>query len=357
MIEAHRIEYRGYSSIDFDLITCLSFESDNGEVNSFLTREAVASESYRGEFKRIHQMKYTETFTPKFTFVKEGFGEFTTEEIRKVTRWLTGGSNASFLTVYKDDSNVVHFEILGAFSNVSLYKIGNGSCVGFVAEFESAHPYCWSQLYTITNDVSGPSSNTFTIDVDSDEDESAIYPRITIQQNNNVIVNVDHAMINNNKWIAGEDWVDGTVYCYNNNGVKTYYYERHYIDGDNKPTSEPTATKTNPVTETTKTGVIIKNTYTDVDGQTRVAKLVIANNTAGEKVVLDGANRVVSSWYVGTNASTGQTDVWVQDKSRVFGDDFSWSWLPLYNGTNEIEVIGNCTVSLEYRAIRKIGEF
>ena len=97
MISAHRIEYRGYSSVDFDLKTCMAFESDDGEVNTYLTRESVASESYRGEFKRITQFKYTETFNPKFTFIKDGFGEFTTEEIRKVLRWLTGGANASFL--------------------------------------------------------------------------------------------------------------------------------------------------------------------------------------------------------------------------------------------------------------------
>ena len=182
MISAHRIEYRGYSSVDFDLITCLSFESDDGEVNSFLTREAVASESYRGEVKRIHNFKYTETFNPKFTFIKDGFGDFSTEEIRKVLRWLTSGTNASFLTVYNDDSNVVHFEILGAFSNVSLYKLGNGRCVGFVAEFASSAPWAFSPLQTITHPITDETSDTFSIQIDSDDEENAIYPRITIRK-------------------------------------------------------------------------------------------------------------------------------------------------------------------------------
>ena len=199
MIEAHRIEYRGYSSVDFDLITCLSFESDNGEVNSFLTREAVASESYRGEFRRIHQMKYTETFTPKFTFIKQGFGDFNTEEIRKVLRWLTGGANASFLTVYKDDSNVVYFEILGAFSNISLYKLGNGRCVGFVAEFESSAPWAFSPLQTITKTITGTTNNTFNIEVDSDDEENAIYPRITIQKNGNGDVTITNTYADQNR--------------------------------------------------------------------------------------------------------------------------------------------------------------
>lgn len=340
MIEAHRIEYRGYSSVDFDLITCLSFESDDGEVNSFLTREAVASESYRGEFKRIHQMKYTETFTPKFTLIKEGFGDFTTEEIRKVLRWLTGGSNASFLTVYKNDSNEVHFEVLGAFSNVSLYKLGNGRCVGFVAEFESSHPYAFSPLYTYSRSVSNPANQKFTIDIDTDEIERAIYPRVTIQQNNSVIVYVDHPMIVNGIWVD-TDYIDGTVYYYeeaqNPDGTTgAYYYNQHINES-----IIATVSYDNPVTTNTKTSVIVKSVNIDEDGQVRTSYLRIKNNTAGETIVLDGANKVVSS----------------SNTKRVFGNDFmDWAWLPIYNGKNEITVIGNCNITIEYREIRKIGE-
>lgn len=333
MISANRIEYRGYSSVDFDLITCLSFESDNGEVNSYLTREAVASESYRGEFKRIYCLKYTETFNPKFTFIKDGFGDFTTEEVRKVLRWLTGSHNASFLTVYKDDSNVVHFEILGGFSEVSVHKLGNGRVVAITATFESAYPYALSPLQTITKDVSDPANKTITINIDTDEPESAIYPRITIQQGASVVVNVDQKMITDNKWVV-DDWMDGTIYYYA--GAGEYYYNKHNTDG----TVVPTAQTTSPSLATTS--VIIKNTYADEYEQTHVATLRLANNIRRETIALDGANRVISS------SST----------TRIFGDDFiDWAWLPLYDGTNTIEVIGNCTVTFEYREPRKIGEF
>ena len=334
MISANRIEYRGYSSVDFDLKTCMAFESDNGEVSTYLTREAVASESYRGEFKRIHNFKYTETLNPKFTFIKNDFGDFTTEEIRKVTRWLTSGTNASFLTVYKDDSNVDHFDILGGFSEVSLYKLGNGRCVGIVATFESAHPYALSPLYTYSQSVVDTVHQKFIINVDSDEEESAIYPRITIKQNDSVLVYVDHPMIVNNAWVDS-DYIDGTVYYYAATG--DYYYNKHNADGS----IVATVTKTNPVTTSTKTSVIIKNVNTDEDGNIHIGDLRVKNNSAGETIVLDGANRVIAS----------------SATKRIFGNDFiNWSWLPLYNGKNEITVIGNCTVTIEYRAIRKIGE-
>lgn len=68
----------------------------------------------------------------------------------------------------------------------------------------------------------------------------------------------------------------------------------------------------------------------------------IKNNAATEQIILDGANKIISS----TNTR------------RIFGDDFvDWAWLPLYDGKNEITVEGNCEVTLEYRCVRKIGEY
>ena len=335
MISANRIEFRGYSSLDFDLKTCLAFDGDSGETETYLTREAVASESYRGEFRRIHNFKYTETFNPKFTFIKNDFSDFTYEETRKILKWLTSSSHASFLSVFKDDSNVLGFEILGGFSEVSLYKLGNGRCVGIVATFESAHPYAFSPLYTYSQSVVDAVHQKFTINIDTDEEESAVYPRITIKQHNSVVVNVDHPMIRNDVWID-DDYIDGTVYYYSTTG--DYYYNKHNTDGS----IVPTVTKTNPVTQKTKTSVIIKSVYIDKDNEVHISNLRVKNNIAGETIVIDGANKVVSS----------------SATQRIFGDDFiGWNWLPLYNGKNEITVIGNCDIKLEYRTPIKVGEF
>jgi hypothetical protein len=70
--------------------------------------------------------------------------------------------------------------------------------------------------------------------------------------------------------------------------------------------------------------------------------MVVKNNATTETIVVDGANHVISS----TNTR------------RIFGDDFeNWKWLPLYDGKNEITIEGNCTVTFEYREIRKVGEY
>ena len=323
MISANRIEFRNHSSLDFDLYVSCAFDSDEGETDTYLTREAVASESYRGEFKRIHNFKYTETFNPKFTFIKNDFSDFTLEETRKVLKWLTGSSNASFLSVYEDDSNVLDFEILGGFSDISLYKLGNGRTVGIVATFESAFPYALSPLKTITKDVSDPTDNVIKIDIDSDEPESVVYPRVTIQQNSSPVIQINHAMTDSDEWLSG------CVYHYDGIYYWTDIHGKHNLSTNNS--------------EFETTGVVITNTYIDDDKNTKQVATKIINNIPDETVILDGANKVVLS-----NRSGG----------RIFGDDFiDWTWLPLFDGENTISVTGNCIVTLEYRTPVKCGEY
>lgn len=60
-----------------------------------------------------------------------------------------------------------------------------------------------------------------------------------------------------------------------------------------------------------------------------------------ETIVIDGANRVISS----------------SNKSRIFGEGFNWNWLSLRHGENTIEVTGNCDITFEWRDPIKIGQF
>lgn len=68
--------------------------------------------------------------------------------------------------------------------------------------------------------------------------------------------------------------------------------------------------------------------------------VIIRNNSQGETIVIDGANKIIST-----------------SSSRVVGDNFSWNWLALRRGENTIEVTGNCEISFEWRNPIKIGQF
>lgn len=326
MINPQRIEYNTYSSVDFDLITCCSFESDDGATSAYLARDAVASETYRGDIKRVHSYKYTDVLAPTITFIDKKFGDFDFDRQRKIIKWLTSKDTPSFLTVYHDDSNVPSYEILGAFTEINTYKLGNGRVVGFQCVFTSISPYAFSPLHSITQNVSSPVDSTITIDLETDEPQLPIYPKITIQQNGITPV------VNVSKEMGDLDvWVPNTVYYYAGGGK--YYWI------DSEGVRHTSSTNTSGF-ETTS--VSIANVHTDEYGEKRVFDLLVTNNIKGETVVLDGANKVVSS---------------SRAINRIFGNNFSWQWLPLYEGTNKITVVGNCTVTLEWRSPMKIGEF
>ena len=323
MIAANRIIYNELSSFDFDLIVDVAFDSDNGETTSFLNRDAVASESYNGHFRRVHNYKYNEVFSPKFTFVKKDFSEFSFEEQERVLSWLTSKTTPSFLTVYYDDSEVISWEALGGWVEIETYKTANRQTVGVQAVFEATTPWALSPLYVVTKDVSNPSDNTITINLKTADAQSAVYPRITIRQDSLTnVIEIGHAMTD------ADNWIEGSVFHYDSN----YYWV------DVKGVKHTSTANTSSF-ETTS--VSIKNTYTDDSGKVSVFDTLVKNNIKGETVVLDGANRVVSS-----------------SSNRIFGNDFvNWTWIPLYVGKNELSFVGNCTVTIEWREPIKCGEF
>lgn len=331
MISANRIVYNGLSSIDLDLIVDVAFDSDDGDTSTFLNREAVASESYKGEFKRVYGYKYNEVFTPTFTFVKKDFSEFSFQEQRKVLSWLTSKSSAGFLTVYYDDSNVISWEALGGFVECESYKISNGQTVGFVATFESISPYAYSELKSVQVNVAEPT--TITINCQSDVFDSYVYPRVIINEDpTSVVVNIDNSLTemdaNDIALILYDDnYVRGTVYRWTEPAGYEWFFWR--TETENVVWAESNSSGFDT------TGVTISN-------ETLGIKTSIGGNILGETVVIDGANRLA---YSGTR------------NNRILGDDFKWTWIPLVTGENRIKIIGNCTVTFEWRDPIKIGEF
>lgn len=372
MISPNRIRFGGVFSNELnmpDLIMDCAFESDNSEVSTFLTREAVASETYDGRNRRISSFKYIENFAPKFTFLKKGFGDFTQDEIRSLLKYLTSKDTTGLLETYDDDSNVISWASIGNFSEIQLYKIANKRVVGVTAVWDSISPFCLSDLYTVTKTITS-TDNKITINIDTD-DNQPVYPRITIQEKG-TIVSIDSGTTLN----LYSDIVPNTVYY---NGT-TYYWKSdtpalvtgaaepnygwpkvirntvyastdvmeqqtvYYYTSDQKYrwvdpyTFKSSTTNPNLVT----TGIKITNQHYDLFNKASVpVSMVVKNNTSTEKIVVDGANKIISS----TNTR------------RIFGGDFNLIWIPLRDGKNEITVEGNCEVTIEYREVRKVGEY
>ena len=348
LISVNKISYAGKSSeeFQFNLMTCFTFESDSGNMSTFLNREAVASESYRGDFKRVHNYKYNETLSPTITFTKRGSGnfefeEFTADEQRQIFKWLTSRDTASFLSIYRDDANTISYEILGGFTDIQTYKSGTGSVIGITAVFESVAPWAFSPLRTIDQNVRLP-NNKITITVETDDPQHAVYPKITIKHDTEThVITVDKRMTDN------DIWVEGSVFKYENGSTKIHYW----VD----PKSGEHITSTDGDTSGFETtSILIKNKHTAKDDTIREFITIVKKNTKGEIVVIDGANKVISSSY---DTGVNQVVPSNYNSNRVFGDDFNWEWVPLYEGKNELTFIGNCNATIECRIPIKCGEF
>ena len=129
-------------------------------------------------------------------------------------------------------------------------------------------------------------------------------------------------------YTASDTFEDKTIYSYNG----TYYWMAPYnfYKSSTQPNLQTTSVK-------------ITNQHYDFFNQPSTPVVtIVKNNTGTEKIMLDGANKIVS---------TDRT-------RRIFGDDFvNWQWLELHDGKNEITIEGNCEVTLEWREVRKVGEF
>ena len=371
MIAPNRIKYAGIFSDELnipDLITCVALDSDNGEVETYLNRESVASETHDGRYKRIHKFKYTETFSPKFTFMKKDFGNFEIDEVRAVLKWLTIKDTTAVLETYYDDSNVVNWASIGGFIELQTYKLANNRTIAITAIWDSISPFCLSDIYTIK--ISSEDNYKKTIDIDTD-DNQPIYPRITIREKDIVVpvaagttFNIYSDMVPNTVYYNGTNYywksdesalVTGatepdygwskiqrdTVYSANDEiKEETVYY---YTSDQKYRWIDPYTFKSStsdPKLATTSVRII--NRHYDVFGKFAGAStMVVKNNGSTETIVVDGANQILSSSSV----------------RRIFGSDFDWNWLPLYDGKNELTVEGNCELEISYREVRKIGDY
>ena len=419
MVSPYKIKYAGIFSNELnmpDLIMNVAFDSDDGETQTYLNRSAIQSESYDGRYKNTVRYKYDEVFAPKFTFMKKDFEGFSMDEVRFLLKYLTSVDSTSLLEVYYDDSNVVAWAAIGGWTEIQLYKMANNRTVAVTAMFSSIMPFALSDLYTVTQNVattinttmyywisttvSGTTApqylltkvrdpkigtevysvsraitntvidvptvlygtisavnedgsyiventtlkltlqgtktkrtynNKIVIKIDTD-DNKPVYPRITI---NHGYGNAPHTIVPvtpETVYTAISDMVPNTVYF---NGT-TYYWKT-------APSTDEAyfnASTTNP--NLTTTSVRIRNTHTDFFNQSSVLdNVVIQNNTPTERIILDGANKITAS----------------DNTKRIFGDDFNWQWLELYDGKNEITIEGNCEVTLSWREARKIGEY
>jgi hypothetical protein len=215
----------------------------------------------------------------------------------------------------------------------------------------------------ITKQISEPTS--FTIVSNSDEYNKLIYPKVTIKFGNDIYIpikNMTEAQLLDTTFAM----IPNTIYAlYNNNVVSAYYVNiptvpyrgvvnigtitieaarigaYYCMDGRNIVKKTVAANKTDYVWETvSKVGAAVK-----IENITTKTNTIVSGIAKGETIVLDGMNKIVSAY----NALGAQ-------EAKIIGNSFNFEWLPLKYGDNNLSVIGNCDIALEWIEPRKVGD-
>lgn len=426
MTSPYKIKWAGMSSLDFDVWTELSFDEDSGQTSTFLNRENITTEHYDGK-RTIHRSKYQEVLSPTITFIKQDYENFDFDENRKILSWLTSRENPGFLEIFHDDSEVVSYRLFGNWIEIEQYKLGNGRVVGYVATFESTHPYAWSRKFTYPEvhvDIAEISNNneendyltvsgkqSIKITCNSDEYNKLLFPKVTIIFDDGIIYfpvesnpqDAPDKMIPNVIYKWHEEYRKATSYqedfvYYSDTkgtladpqpssateiGNRTYYIkvsqDHLYINinqGDQSDQGKVEilntyASETPPsnllaegyyyfstdqtvrkivkddknnllwkIVSHVGAAVKIDNDYT-LNGEPVKKEVIIAGGALGETVILNGANKIISS----TN----------NNQLNTIGDDFNWEWPSFVAGDNTLAVTGNCKIKFEWLEPRKVG--
>ena len=359
MISLNRFLFCGKSSIEFDVIVDVSFEDDNGTVESFLNKEAMTSTVYDGTRRNVHGYKYSEVLTPRFVLVKKDFTDFTEMENRRILAWLTSSTKAERMVCYKDDSEVVSFVLIGNITQIEQRKISNKRIIGYEFSFEHIAPWAYSPTRKLTKVITTP--DEIIIDCYTDVYEKHLYPKIQVTIGDSLYLEVKE-----NPMADTYVMLDNTVYKYENNYYVKVNGQKQAVSGIfetniEQQTSDSTTYGKYYLCNTdlyiykgiinddstyawermlrTGAGFEIKNTYYENGQDVSVASMV-TDCHQHEVITLDGTNRVISS---------SETPL------RIIGDSFNWDWVYFIPGENKITVSGCCTITFTWVEPIKIG--
>ena len=187
--------YLGQNSIDNFNLAVAHFDADNGESETGLSTESIYSASADGTKRNLYGTKYSGAEPVRITLIKHNGGEFSVSDNRRILRWLTGAKTDSWLDLKIGDT--VQYRMFGHVQNVLQYKL-DARIVGIIVVFESASPWAFSDLQTVTQQISGES----TISIDNDSDDVHGYTDVKVTFTNtraNGSLSIQNAAIETDK--------------------------------------------------------------------------------------------------------------------------------------------------------------
>jgi hypothetical protein len=284
-----------------------SFDSDNGEMDSYLSQEQIYTDSHRGTKRLLYGTRYNSVSTVRITVIKCGGSDFSVEECRSAYRLLTGNPVASWLDLYIGDE--LQYSFLGTVQDVKPYKM-DARTIALVIYFESVNPWAYSPIQTLECSFGQALSvNDGVVDASIDTVSLSVDANGVLYSDNNLfrVTNDGTAYIDNSV----------TLQIYNKtDDLYTYIYPNVVFSNNNSDY------------------VTIKNT-------TLNEETIITNMNVNEIITLSSGQFIIS-------------DI----RNKIFGDNFNFVWPRLAPGLNNIIIDGSGSgrIDFTYRYPIKIGD-
>lgn len=178
------------SASDFHWIIS-HFDADSGESETGLSTESIYTASADGTSRNLYGTKYSGPEPVRITVIKQDGSDWTIGDNRLALKWLTGAKSDSWLDLYIGDE--VRYRMLGHVQNVLQYKM-DARIVGLVIVFESASPFAFSNLQTVTKSISG--EGAFSIENPSDDNYTFVKMKTTYENTGGDSVTIANTTIN-----------------------------------------------------------------------------------------------------------------------------------------------------------------
>lgn len=177
------------SASDFHFIIS-HFDADSGESETGLSTESIYTASADGTSRNLYGTKYSGAEPVRITVIKQDGSDWTIGDNRLALKWLTGAKSDSWLDLYIGDE--VRYRMLGHVQNVLQYKM-DARIVGLIIVFESASPFAFSNLQTVTQSISG--SGTIIVDNPSDDSYTFVKMKTTYKNTGGIQVAITNTTI------------------------------------------------------------------------------------------------------------------------------------------------------------------
>lgn len=300
------------SQTDFKWLI-VHFEADNGETESYLSREQVYTESYDGRKRNLYGTKWNAVAQVKITVIKQNGKDFSVDDCRSAYSWLTSRKTASWLDLYAGE--VHQYSFLGTVSDVKPQKL-DARTVGLNIYFDSISPWAYSSLQT----------------------ERCSFGQALAVNNDGVLYKgseEDQLLdITENGYLFNGTEGSSSVFNIEDTGVL-------YIDNSVK-------LKIDNCTDDLYTYIYLDSVFTNKTSDS----VHIKNVTLDEETVITGIseNEVItisSSQFISSDIP-----------NKIFGNNFNFVWPRLRSGVNEFVISGPGIGSIEftYRYPIKIGD-